>query len=191
MIRVNPPPEPPDFDVKVRQPGNAWLAKNPDPKKEPYNYWSRCKSQLANGFQNLCAYSAMYEPVGTVEHHLCMKNYRELAYEWHNYRYASGWINSSKQNLDDRILDPFQMGDDWFEIVLPSLELKVSDCIPDRERKKAEFTLKRLHLRDDERVIRQRQIWYNLFNDGDITLKGLKKKAPLIARAIEKQQENS
>ncbi len=30
MIPFNPPPEPPDFDEKVRQIGNAWLAKNPD-----------------------------------------------------------------------------------------------------------------------------------------------------------------
>jgi hypothetical protein len=34
MIPFEPPPEPPDFDKKARQPGNAWLAKNPDPKKE-------------------------------------------------------------------------------------------------------------------------------------------------------------
>lgn len=34
MIPFYPPPEPPDFDEKVRQRGNAWLAKNPDKKKE-------------------------------------------------------------------------------------------------------------------------------------------------------------
>ncbi|WP_204104970.1 MULTISPECIES: hypothetical protein [Spirulina sp. CCY15215] len=190
MIRVTPPPKPSDFDTKVRQPGNAWLAKNLDPKKDPKNYWRHCKSDLANGFHNLCAYSAMYEPVGTVDHYLCTKNYRELAYEWHNYRYASGWINSSKQNLDDRILDPFDVGDNWFEIVLPSLELRLSDRIPDRERKRAEFTLERLHLRDDERVVRQRQEWYRLFIDDGLPLKILEKKAPLIARAVRKQQKH-
>ncbi|BAZ17951.1 hypothetical protein NIES4071_98320 [Calothrix sp. NIES-4071] len=63
MIPVNPPPEPPDFDEKARQPGNAWLTKNPDPKKGVKDYWSPFKSQLADGFNNLCGYSAMYEPV--------------------------------------------------------------------------------------------------------------------------------
>ncbi|MGK7927489.1 MAG: hypothetical protein AB4290_19975 [Spirulina sp.] len=187
MIRVTPPPEPSEFDAKVRQPGNSWLAKNV--KKDPIDYWSNFKSDLANGFGNLCGYSAMYEPVGTIDHYLCCKNYRELAYEWYNYRYASAWINSSKGTLDDRVLDPFQIGEDWFEIVLPSLELRLSDCIPVRERKRAKFTLERLHLRDDERVLRQRQAWYKLFLDGDLTLKGLEKKAPLIARAVRKQQE--
>jgi len=47
-----------------------------------------------------------------------------------------------------------------------------------------------LRLRDDERVIRQRQQWYQLYLDGDITLEGLEKKAPLIAGAIRKQQQS-
>jgi hypothetical protein len=38
MMPFNPPPEPPDFDKKVRQPGNAWLVKNPNPKKVTRDY---------------------------------------------------------------------------------------------------------------------------------------------------------
>ncbi|MGF1675657.1 hypothetical protein [Plectonema radiosum] len=105
MIPFEPPPEPPDFDKKARQPGNAWLAKNPDPKKGTRDYWSPFKSNLADGFNNLCAYSVMYEPVGTVEHYLSRDNYRNLAYEWSNLRFASGWINSCKGTLDDQVLD--------------------------------------------------------------------------------------
>ncbi|MCC5670789.1 hypothetical protein LC653_45330 [Nostoc sp. CHAB 5784] len=52
MMPFNPPPEPPDFDKKVRQPGNAWLAKNPNPKKGTRDYWSPFKSYLADGFNN-------------------------------------------------------------------------------------------------------------------------------------------
>lgn len=190
MMRFNPPPEPREFDQKVRQPGNNWLAKNPN-NKRPRDYWSPFKSNLADGFGNLCGYSVMYEPVGTVDHYLSCENYPNLAYEWSNYRFASGWINSSKRTLDDRVLDPFQVGDDWFEIILPSLQLVLTDKVPKEERQKAEFTLQRLRLQDDERVIRQRQQWYQLYLDGDITLEGLEKKAPLIARAIRKQQQNS
>ncbi len=65
----------------------------------------------------------------------------------------------------------------------------LTDKVPEPQRQKAEFTLERLRLRDDERVLRQRQSWYQLYLDGDITLQGLEKKAPLIARAIKKQQK--
>ncbi|RZB38314.1 MAG: hypothetical protein SRB2_00062 [Desulfobacteraceae bacterium Eth-SRB2] len=55
-------------------------------------------------------------------------------------------------------------------------------------RVKAEYTLHRLHLRDDERVIRQRREWYRMYQDGELNIEGLRKKAPLIARAIEREQ---
>ncbi|MDB9375893.1 hypothetical protein [Nodularia sphaerocarpa] len=188
MLKFNPPAEPPDFDAKARQLGNNWLAKNKDSKKRPKDYWSKFKIDLADGFGSLCGYSAMFEPVGTVDHYLCCQNHRHLAYEWSNYRFASAWINSSKGTVDDQVLDPFLVEDDWFEILLPSLQLVLTDAIPPQERSRAEFTLQRLHLRDDERVIRQRQQWYQLYLDGEITLTGLEGKAPLIARAIKKQQ---
>lgn len=191
MLKFNPPPEPADFDTKTRQTGNDWLRKNLNDKKRPKDYWSNFKSNLADGFGNLCGYSAMYEPVGTVDHYLSCENHQNLAYKWSNYRFSSGWINSSKGTLDDRVLDPFLVEDDWFDILLPSLQLIVTDAVPPAERQKAEFTLQRLHLQDDERVIRQREAWYQLYLDGDISLIGLEKRAPLIARAIRKQQEST
>lgn len=127
----------------------------------------------------------MYESVGTVDHFLSCRTNPELAYEWDNYRFASGWINSSKQNADDRILDPFQVQDGWFEILLPSLQLVLTDKVPARHRARAEYTLERLHLRDDERVLRQRREWYQMYQNG-LPLNELRKKAPLIARAVEK-----
>jgi hypothetical protein len=190
MLKFIPPPEPENFDAKARQPGNNWLEKNPD-KKRPKDYWSQFRSDLADGFGNLCGYTVMYEPVGNVEHFLPFKNHRDLAYEWSNYRFASGWINSSKGTLDNQILDPFEVEDDWFEILLPSLQLVITDAVPEEKRQKAEFTLQRLPLQDDERVLRQRREWYKLYIDGDLTLTGLEKKAPLIARAIRKQQADS
>ncbi|MFM6105623.1 MAG: hypothetical protein ACKPEO_07675 [Sphaerospermopsis kisseleviana] len=191
MLKFNPPLEPQDFDEKVRQPGNNWLAKNTDHKKRPIDYWSKFKSDLADGFNNLCGYSVMYEPVGTVEHFLSCENYRHLAYEWSNYRFASGWINSSKGTLDHQVLDPFELEDEWFEILLPSLQLVVTDKVPPEKLEKAEFTLKRLRLQNGSQVMRQRQVWYDLYCAGSIDLEGLEKMVPLIARAVKKQQANS
>ena len=55
--------------------------------------------------------------------------------------------------------------------------------------KKAEYTLQRLHLCDDERIMRQRRAWYQSYQEGGVTLKELSRKAPLIAEAIVKQQQ--
>jgi hypothetical protein len=186
MIRFDPVPEPPEFDQNARQKGNAWLSRNVDSAKRLPDYWSTFKPALADGFGGLCGYTAMYEPVGTVDHYLSRKQRRDMIYEWSNYRFASGWINSSKQELDTQVLDPFEVEDDWFELQLPDLQLVLTDRVPPEIYERAAFTLERLHLRDDERVIRQRRAWYELFLEGEITLVGLERKAPLLARAIRK-----
>jgi len=180
-------PEPQEFDEKVRQPGIASRLKSSSSRFT--DHWKECKGELADAFRNLCAYSAMYEPVCTVDHFLSTDTHPELAYEWSNYRYAAAWINSSKQN--DRVLDPFQVEDGWFEILLPSLQLVLTNNVPAEQQALSEYTLIRLHLRDDERVVRQRREWYRMYQDGELLLVNLEKKAPLIARAIRKQQESA
>ena len=184
MIPVPPVPEPPSFNEKARVPGNRWLAKHPD-EKRPRDYWSEFKPQLADGFGDLCAYCAMYEPVGTVDHFVSWHEDRSQAYSWENYRYCAQWINASKGKTPaDKLLDPCTIKDGWFEIHLPSLHLQVSNRVPDVLRERAVYVLERLHLYDDERVLRQRREWYRMFQDGEISLKGLRNKAPLIAAAV-------
>ena len=190
MIRFERVPEPPTFDQKARKPGRQWLQDHPDAQR-PRDYWTPFKPDLANGFHDLCGYSAMWVPAGTVDHYISFRAERLLAYEWDNYRHAAGWVNSSKQCADDLVLDPFEVEDGWFEILLPSLQLVVTDAAPAELRARAEYTLARLHLRDDERVIRQRREWYRMHCDGELTLEGLRTKAPLIARAIDKQQRRA
>ena len=116
----------------------------------------------------------MYEPVGTVDHFVSCHEDRSRAYEWENYRYCAAWI----------LLDPFDIEDGWFELHLPSLQLRVSETIPEELRDRAEHVLVRLHLRDDERVVRQRSEWYRMYQSGELSRDGLEGKAPLIAAAI-------
>ena len=190
MIRFERPPKPERFLEEAELPGAKWLTENPDAKR-PKDLWTAFKCDLADGFKNLCAYSALYEPVGTVDHFVSWKEDKSKAYDWSNYRYAAGWINSSKQNLlAAEILDPFEVEDDWFEILLPSLQLVLSDSVPAEIKTRAEFVLRRLHLRDDERVLRQRREWYRMYQEGDLTLDGFRLKAPLIAAAVEKTASN-
>lgn len=184
MISVPRVPEPEGFDERCRRRGQAWRAKHPDPDGRPPDYWSEFKPVLARGFRDLCGYGAMWTPVGSVDHYLSWDNAPEQAFEWSNYRFAEEWINKSKQTADAQVLDPFEIGEDWFEILLPSLQLVVSDRCPPEHRERAEFTLTRLHLRHDERVLRQRREWYRMYCDGELSLEGLARKAPLIAQAV-------
>lgn len=185
MIPVTKVKRPKEFNAKVKVPGNAWLKANPTAKR-PKALWEPYAVTLSDGFSGLCGYAAMYDPTGgTVDHFLSFKNHRHLAYEWGNYRFASETLNKSKQNADDSVLDPYEVGDGWFEIVLPSLQMKVTDAVPVKYRAKAEFTLKRLKLRDGERIIRWRQSWFNMYLEGELTIDGLRRVAPLIALAVE------
>ncbi|MCY4430297.1 MAG: hypothetical protein OXC11_07890 [Rhodospirillales bacterium] len=184
MIRFERVPEPLDFKRRATVPGNTWLTAHPGDDR-PKDFWTSFKGKLAEGFRNLCAYSAMYEPVGTVDHFVSCDEDRSRAYEWENYRYCAAWINSSKNNVPARdLLDPFEIEDGWFELHLPSLQLRVSDAIPEEFRQRAEYVLVRLHLRDDERVMRQRREWYRMYQCGELSQDGLERKAPLIASAI-------
>lgn len=186
MIRFAPGPKPPGFVEKVEVLGAAWLLEHPTGR--PKDLWTPFKAQLAEIFRGLCAYSVMYEPVGTVDHFVSCDEDRGRTYDWSNYRYASGWINSSKQNLrSSDVFDPFLVEDGWFEILLPSLQLVPTDAVPVALRAKADAVLRRLRLRDDERVLRQRREWYRMYQAGEITLEGLRRKAPLIALAVMKR----
>jgi hypothetical protein len=186
VIPVHRVAKPKGFEAKCASAGRKWLQAHPGARR-PRDYWSQFKSHLADGFGQLCGYSAMYSPVGTVDHYQSWKHNPMLAYDWDNYRFAEGWINSSKQTVDSAVLDPYEVEPGWFEITLPSLQLKVTDRVPPKYRARAELTLQRLHLRDDERIIRQRRKWLELHESGRLTLEGLAEVAPLLADAVRRR----
>src|SRR5262249_43308302 len=147
MIGVARKPAPPNFDEHVRKPGLRWLAENPAQKRPP-DHWRKVIGELAVAFESRCAYTAMrlMEP-GTVDHFVSIDEDRSKTYEWENYRYAATWVNSTKGALrSGQILDPCEIGEDWFEIVLPSLHLCVTERCPEVLRPRALFMLKRLGL---------------------------------------------
>lgn len=59
--------------------------------------------------------------------------------------------------------------------------------MPREQWDRADFTLRRLKLGDDDDVIRIRQSWYDEFHGGDMTLQCLERHAPMIARAVERR----
>ncbi len=83
-----------------------------------------------------------------------------------NYRFASGWLNSSKQSLKStQLIDPFEVTNEWFELLLPSLQLVLTDRVPPADRPRAQFVLERLHLDHDERIVRQRREWLRMYEE--------------------------
>ncbi len=86
------------------------------------------------------------------------------------------------------MLDPFEVGDDWFEIGLPQCELFITERCPPEYRERAQTMLGRLKLGKGEDVVEYRLEWYRMYLEGDLTLEGLERKAPLIARAIRKER---
>lgn len=189
MIRVARPEEPKDFDMKCRNPGQAWLAENPTADPHNHPLWTSCLADLRVAFETRCGFLSMRIPRGTVDHWVSLKTDRNKAYEWGNYRFVDGVVNSAKKPAwEGKLLDPYEIGEDWFEIQLPSLQLQIANISDPATRARAEFTIEKLHLRDGEDVVRLRREWMEMYEEGELTLDGLRRVAPLLARAVEKQQ---
>ncbi len=186
MIPVpNPIPTPVNFNEICRRPGLVWLRANRISSKFP-SYWLGIQPALADGFSNRCGWWAMHIEDGAVDHYRSKKNHRRLTYSWSNYRYIAGTVNGSKKNHDDAVLDPFEIGPGWFEVLLPSMLLVKTALLPLNLRVKADFTLKQLKLRDGAKVLRSRKRWYEGYKNGKITMAGLEDYAPLIATAVKR-----
>jgi hypothetical protein len=189
MIPVaNPIPEPTAFKARCRKRGNDWLAnpKNAGKTRGFPAYWIEFEEQLEAGFHARCGWWAMRIESGTVDHFMskAIPANRRLIYEWSNYRHASGTVNSSKKNHDDSVLDPFEIQDGWFKVILPSMQLIRTPNIPANMRTKAGFTLTKLKLANGIKVRRNRKRWYEDYKNGKITIVGLEDYAPLIADAV-------
>lgn len=193
MIRIDPTDlnEPEDFNARCRIPGNLWLEARPEARR-PRDFWSPFKAHLAVGFKHLCAYSALHIPAltGSVDHFIPFDsdNGRSNAYEWANFRYCQHWVNSSKRNLgQDQLLDPLNVQEGWFRLDYPSLQLIPTDAIPGEFRERAHFTIERLRLVHDERVIRQRRAWLQEYEAGHVSLDLLARYAPLVADLVRRE----
>ena len=184
MIPLTPVPEPADFDEKARKPGQEWLLANPTAER-PRDFWGPFREALAEGVKHLCSYAAMFDPNGTMDHFLPFKTHPEQAYEWSNYRYATGWVNSSKKI---RVaLDPHEVKEGWFEIQIPSMHLVATDRIPPDIRARISAPNGLIDWLNGERFKRVRTTWYNQYLTKKMSLEALREYAPLIAKAIEAQ----
>jgi hypothetical protein len=189
---ASPIPEPRAFDAECRQKGRRWIVTHPNPEGRPPDYWSPFRDELREGFVRRCGYFAMYMHDGAVDHFTSWENSKEanpqLAYDWPNLRFIAPSLNSKKGTLDDQLLDPFEVQDGWFEVEIPSFVLRITNQVPAHLMEKARFTVDRLDLQQGRKAVALRREWYEQFRLGELSPDGLRRNAPLVARAIEDWQ---
>src|SRR5208283_5268649 len=89
-----------------------------------------------------------------------------------------------KKDLDDQVLDPFEVQPGWFEVLLPSMQLVRTALVPAHLQAKADFTLQRLKLVSGPKVRRNRQRYYEDYKNQKLTPTGLRDYAPLVAEVV-------
>lgn len=190
LIRVASKPEYPGFNTQVRQPGAAFLATCPNPTSEQFrkkNFWDRAAKELHAAYSGICAYTATYLPdQGSVDHFVPKTINPALAYEWTNYRLASGRVNTCKGNQTS-VLDPFIVEDDWFELDVPSCLLKAKSDLPKSLRAQINATINSLRLNADDYYVQERCNILIDYAKGEISLGFLKRRYPFLAKEVERQ----
>lgn len=190
MIPVVLKPEYPEFDRQVRSPGQKFLAENPNPTSRQFkskNYWSRALPELHAAYAGICAYTAMYLPDrGSVDHYKPKTLFPRLAYEWSNFRLANGKVNSTKGNSAD-ILDPSEIGEDWFFLDVPSCLIRANPNLQKDERVRVNQTINSLRLNDDDTYVEERCNILVAYARRHISIEFLEERYPFIAKEILRQ----
>ncbi len=188
MRHIDPPRAPYGWQKHVRERGRRWLndpAANNRGAERPESFWLNYRDQIGERFNCICCYTVVWVANGEADHFVPWARVRgtaqaELAYDWTNIRYADSWINRSKGAAV--FPDPFTVQDDWFELHLPSLELRTTGQHPATEQAAIDNLLERV--RDDHRVMKLRRRYLKQYLDRDRSLKSLEQDAPLLARAL-------
>jgi len=190
VIRVPARPEYPGFDAEVRQPGASFLLQCPTPTSKEFskkNFWSKAAKELHAAYGGVCAYTAMYlTEQGSVDHFLPKNTHPHLAYEWSNYRLASGRVNNAKSNQAN-ILDPFTLEDDWFFLDLPSCMLKANPALEKPLRSQVNNTINGLKLNHDDYYAQERCNILIEYAKGEISLGFLERRYPFLAKEVARQ----
>lgn len=178
MIRVTLAKEPPEFDALVRQRGLRALSElvgDPSlpkrrgrprkvlassfqeiPAKKLPEYWQGwCLDQLRTAYKNICAYLGMriHESTGaaTVDHFLPKSQHQKSAYEWSNYRLATGDVNRAKGEA--KVLDPFEIENGWFVLDIGDFMVKAADWLSPDLKKQVEDSIRALGLNDSNNCL--------------------------------------
>lgn len=194
VIPVTEQPEPDTFNKQVREPGQAWVRrKGLDPrapvprgtKLKPC--WRECLDDLHSAYGGICAYLSIYieRVAGTVDHFVPKSVMLSLAYEWSNYRFAWGPMNTRKGAAED-VLDPFTLQSGMFQLELVSGRIYPNPKLPKEAGEAVARTIRRLSLDDSYcRDIRARR--YLDYVEGEVTATYLASHSPFIHYEADRQ----
>ncbi|MBA4065649.1 MAG: hypothetical protein C0501_18420 [Isosphaera sp.] len=193
MIRVAPQPQPAHFVADVETPGKRFLAKVSRPSAKEWRahaYWTKVIPDMYAAYGGICHFSCHWIPRDTgsitIEHFKPKSKFPKLAYEWANFRLMCGTLNGRKKDFED-VLDPFAIDDDMFTIHFPSLLVKPTAGLTPAAAQKVRATIDRLRLNDDGTCLHGREHYVRAYCESDISFEFLKRKAPFVARELEKQ----
>ena len=197
MIPVTLQTEPPQFDAKVRVPGNTFLASCPLPSAKDWkkhNYWRHVNCEMYQFYQGVCAYTGGWFPQQSaqvslqpsIDHFLPKSQYPQFAYEWHNYRLTTHKTNNYKAD-NEGIVDPFCIKLGWFTLILPSCLIEPGSEITAHEREMIAHTISVLKLNDDDIFVDSRCGIIQSYIEGSFMATDMQRKYPFIASELKRQ----
>ncbi len=83
-------------------------------------------------------------------------------------------------------MDPFQIGNDWFILNFPLLEIKPNSNLDHATQEAVNTTIEKLKLNGFE-CKKGREIWFNEYCTCNITFDCLERRAPFIAYELKRQ----
>lgn len=191
MIPVTLQLEPHSFNVKVRVPGQKFLAKTPTPTHEEFkrnSFWKNAAKEVYEAYSRVCAYTCRYidVPNGSIDHFKSKSTHPQQAYEWSNFRLCMHRVNGHKGASVD-VIDPFAVLPGWFVLDFPSCLVKAGAGLDEQTRERVEATIRALKLNDDDTFVQDRCDVMMMFAQGDVALGYLKKHRPFLAIEVERQ----
>lgn len=190
LIPVVQQPEPATFMARVRNPGRAFLRRNPHPSREDFRkaqYWNGCLNDLRSAYRNICAYCCLYVPMeSSVDHFQPKSTHPHLAYEWSNYRLAHSKINNYKANAVG-ILDPFHIQAGWFVLDFANSHVKSNPVTSQVIQDSVAHTITVLRLNSDDSLVQFRFSLIRNYSKGFIAMDFLEAHYPFIAVELKRQ----
>jgi len=199
MIRVTLITPPADYETKVKLPGTAFLAVNPNPSGndwKTHEYWRDIHDYLYDGHQGICAYCASWSPrraakpndaqATSVDHYIPKSLDPQLAYEWSNFRLCRLRLNHRKGDFQD-VLDPCAVSNAWFTLNMRTFFIRPAPGLPGPIHGSVTATIDRLELNKDRDYVNQRVAVIRSYTLGEASIEQLRIRYPFIAYQLEVQ----
>jgi hypothetical protein len=211
MIPVRKAPKPKNFDRDVRQPGLRAIAEMVG-KIPPYprrggksfkkiasrerdipadkfpTYWTHALDDLMKEYGKICAYSCfrIHQVTGgrSVDHFAAKSRNWRRVYQWSNYRLCCSRMNARKNDYG-AVLDPFGIGEGWFQLELLGFQVLPNQQLPETTRDRIQDTIDKLGLNNfrADREHDAMRYW-----NRDISLRVLKEDSPFVAAELRRQK---